>query len=103
MPDNSDTDIKFYTANILQGGVGYPNYLNMPCSSIAGNVVINANINVTNCESLRKLFMHEIGHVLGLGHVLSNNIMHWQFSTFRTFEGPQSGDIEGVVQLYGER
>ena len=102
-PDNSQTDIKFFVANIRQSGVGYPNYPEAPCNALAGHVIVETDLSIIDCDALRNFYMHEIGHVLGLGHVSSPNIMNSSYSVFRDLEGLQDGDIEGVRQLYGER
>lgn len=99
--DNSETDLKFYVANIRQSGVGYPNYPEAPCNALAGHVIIETDLSLRSCDELRNFFMHEIGHVLGLGHVSSPNIMNSSYSVFRDLEGLQEGDIQGIRQLYG--
>ena len=103
MPDNSDSDIKFFVADIRQSGIGYPNYSDDYCRALAGMVVIKKDLSISNCNTLYNFFLHEIGHVLGLGHVNTNNIMNSDFSVFNSFNGLQAGDKLGIIQLYGDK
>ncbi|MTI23281.1 matrixin family metalloprotease [Fulvivirga sp. RKSG066] len=102
LPANSDTDIQFYVAAILQSAVGFPNYQEDPCTILSGDVVFDANSKEKSCHGFYINALHEIGHVLGLGHVNSKNVMVTGESKF-SFKGLQSGDIEGIIQLYGPR
>lgn len=103
LPENSETDIKFFIADIRQSGIGYPNYPESPCSSLAGHVIIQSDLRITDCNALNIFLTHEIGHVLGLGHVNTNNIMNSDYSIFKNLNGLQSGDIQGITELYGEK
>jgi len=103
LPDNSESDIRFFVADIRQSGVGFPNFPDSPCNIMGGDLVIQTNIWTTNCDILRNFFLHEIGHVLGLGHVGTVNIMSSDFTIIEDLEGLQSGDVEGIIQLYGPR
>jgi len=103
MPDNSDSDLKFYVAEIRQSGIGYPNYVDPSCIDMAGQIVIQANLELGGCRVMRNFFMHEIGHSLGLGHVRMTNIMSPEFVVLESLPGLQDGDVEGVIQLYGSR
>ena len=98
--DNSLSDIIFLAANIENSNVGYPNFGDELCSKIAGHVIFNANR--TNCNVFYLLALHEIGHVLGLGHVGTNNIMR-PGVTSSSLEGLQVGDIAGIVSIYGKK
>ncbi|MEL6276541.1 MAG: matrixin family metalloprotease, partial [Bacteroidota bacterium] len=103
LQDNSESDIRLFVADIRQSGVGFPNFPDSPCDIMGGDLIIQTNIWTTDCNILHNFFLHEIGHVLGLGHVGTANIMTANFTTIEDLEGLQSGDIEGIVQLYGPR
>ena len=66
---------------------------------------INRWTNSTNNYRLfRNVMMHEIGHGLGLTHVLPNNHTKLMQSFISTaFDGPQFDDILGAHRLYGDR
>ena len=89
------SDISIILANINQGGLGYPAFTNEPCHQIAGSLVMNPK-NKTYSSAL-----HEIGHVLGLGHVLSDNVMNPD--KFYTYDHLQSGDLAGIRTIYGSK
>ncbi|MEL6561072.1 MAG: matrixin family metalloprotease [Bacteroidota bacterium] len=99
-PDNSETDIRFFVADIRQSGVGYPNFSDDTCSGLGGNVVIKNNVSIRDCQQFYLFVLHEIGHVLGLGHVSTYNIMNPE--TIRSgIEGLQEGDVKGITEIYG--
>lgn len=100
---NSDSDIKIFVADIRQSGVGFPNFPSAECNVLGGTLVIQADLWTDDCTTMYKFFLHEIGHVLGLGHVGSRNIMNADFEVINELEGLQIGDIEGVLQLYGPK
>lgn len=51
---------------------------------------------------LRYTFLHELGHVIGLNHVLSRqSVMGFRYQ--ETHSRPQAADIAGAVRLYGNR
>jgi len=102
LPENSDSDIQFYVAAILQSAVGYPNYSESPCDILSGDIVFDANSSEKSCSAFHINALHEIGHALGLGHVSSQNIMETGVSKF-SLNGLQSGDIAGAQQIYGEK
>lgn len=53
---------------------------------------------------LRNALMHEIGHALGLDHVVSSDAKFLMESTLDvTFDGPQLDEIRGLHYLYGDR
>lgn len=86
------TDITVIVASIEQGGIGYPAFVAEPCKQIAGYLILN-----TKNGNKPKLSLHEIGHVLGLGHVSSNNVMNPN----QSYDELQPGDIAGVQSIYG--
>ncbi len=102
LPENSESDIRFYVADIVQSGIGYPNFSNNQCKELAGNVIIQSNVRVNNCNQFYAFVLHEIGHVLGLGHVNSSNIMNPGFSSLK-LSILQSGDSTGIIEIYGKK
>jgi Matrixin len=96
---NESADIKIIVADIEQASIGYPNYNQSPCSDIKGQIIFKRN--EYNCSNIYGAILHEIGHVLGLGHVNSQNVMHPSRST--SYNNLQSGDILGVQSIYGSR
>lgn len=96
--EDSDSDIRIFAADIVQSGIGYPNFGTGTCNSFSGNVVIKPNSRFDDCELFYNFVLHEVGHALGLGHVDSENIMNPN----ELENGLQSGDIEGIQALYGE-
>jgi hypothetical protein len=97
---NENADIKIIVADIEQSSsIGYPNFNQSPCSNIKGQIIFKRN--EYNCSNIYGAMLHEIGHVLGLGHVNSQNVMHPSQST--TYSQLQSGDILGVQSIYGVR
>lgn len=102
LPENSESDIQFYVAAIMQSAVGFPNYSEDPCNTLSGDVIFDANSKEKSCEAFYISALHEIGHVLGLGHVSAQNVMEPGSSKF-SLQGLQEGDILGVQQIYGEK
>lgn len=101
MVDNSDADIKIFVADIIQSGIGYPNFLESECNLLKGTLIIKTQISIENCDDFFAFSMHEIGHVLGLGHVTTANVMSKDFFGYH-FEGLQEGDKKGIIEIYGE-
>ena len=101
-PENSNTDIQFFVADIKQSGVGFPNFTEEPCSIIGGDVILQSDLNVDECNTFYLFVLHEIGHTLGLGHVSTQNIMNPDYHLY-DLNGLQTGDIEGIIQIYGEK
>ncbi|GAA5024967.1 hypothetical protein GCM10011506_09020 [Marivirga lumbricoides] len=101
LPQNSNSDIQFYTAAIFQSAVAFPNFTDTSCKTLSGDVIFNANSKEKSCNAFYINALHEIGHVLGLGHVNSSNIMAPDESKF-DLPGLQKGDISGIQQIYGK-
>lgn len=101
MAEDSNSEIRFFAADILQSGIGYPNFGEGNCGSFSGNVVIKLNSRFDTCDLFYRFMLHEIGHALGLGHVDSDNIMNPAFD-IQSLDQLQQGDIEGARALYGE-
>jgi hypothetical protein len=92
--DYRTTDVKIIVAEISQDGLGYPPFLSLPCHELAGLMIFKPK---SNCESYYHSALHEAGHVLGLGHVASNNVM----KPGHSYDELQPGDIKGIQSLYG--
>lgn len=103
LPDNSRSDIKIYVAKIERAGIGIPNLNTDTCKEIGGQIIFNPfdYYFPSECDKIFLFSLHEIGHVLGLGHSSENNIMSIG-STVDSIKGLQSGDIEGIQQIYGK-
>ena len=95
----NSSDITFIAANIEQGGLGYPAFADDLCSTIAGQVVFDIPTR-NSCAGFYNLALHEIGHVIGLGHVASRNIMNDKIHDLYEL---QIGDIAGAQSIYGEK
>ncbi len=102
LPENSSSDIRFFVADIIQSGIGYPNFSDSPCSTIKGTLIIQKNISIESCSDFYLFALHEIGHVLGLGHTTSESIMNSEFLDY-DFTELQEGDKMGIIEIYGER
>jgi len=95
--DVNIANIRFAAAEI-DISVGYPPYVDDLCSLLSGLVIFGIPSRNT-CDGFQNLALHEIGHVLGLGHVNSDNVMNTDYSL------PElgSGDIRGIQAIYGEK
>lgn len=96
--ESVEGNIRFIAGSIQQGGVGFGNFTDDVCASVAGQIAIGIPTRNT-CDGFYSLVLHEIGHALGLGHVSSANVMNpsLQLTTL------QPGDIKGVESLYGPK
>ena len=94
---NENADIKIIVADIEQPAIGYPNFNQSTCVDIKGQIIFKRN--EYTCLNIYGAILHEIGHVLGLGHVNSRNVMHPSQST--SYTQLQPGDILGVQSIYG--
>ncbi|MDF1698246.1 MAG: matrixin family metalloprotease [Saprospiraceae bacterium] len=100
--ENSNSDIRFFVADIKQSGIGFPNFQESLCKEIGGDIIIKSNVKYNDCSSFYRFILHEVGHVLGLGHVTTNNIMNQNALTLG-IDGIQEGDIEGIIEIYGPK
>jgi len=97
--DDSAADIKIFSYDRNTPNLGYPNYQDELCAELAGFLILD-NDPITDCENFYSLCLHEIGHILGLGHVSTVNVMNPDLIN-RPFKELQEGDIEGIQSLYG--
>ncbi len=73
-----------------------------------GDMVIDTDDNFfnsmgNNSRRLRNVLMHEIGHGLGMNHVIAGNSRQLMEPTINTsFDGPQLDDIRAIQRLYGD-
>ena len=49
MPEDSESQIRFYIAGIQQSGLGYPNYFAGRCTSLSGQIVLQPESRFTSC------------------------------------------------------
>ena len=99
--DNVLSNIQFIAAKELDNvATGFPNYQDELCSKLRGRIIMTDH-RITDCSRFYVLCLHEIGHVLGLGHVGSQNVM--KSGLKENYEGLQDGDIKGIIEIYGEK
>lgn len=101
-PGNELSDITIASAFVplstsggLVGGLGHPAFVSEPCKQIAGLLVLSSKF-----QQSPRVIIHEMGHVLGLGHVSSENIMNP--NTYK-YDHLQPGDIAGIQSIYGSK
>ncbi len=99
--DNSESNIQFIAAKEVNNNTGGPNYQDELCGAIRGKIVMKDS-KIADCHNFYILCLHEIGHVLGLGHVSSPNVMK-QGQEKYSYTGLQEGDIEGIIAIYGDK
>ena len=99
--DQENSDLKIVCANINdKAGIGWLRCLNDSCTKPEGFVFFkNEPLNEDNFYSLA---LHEIGHVIGLCHSNSSNIMSHSGTSYN-FTQLQAGDIEGAISIYGPK
>lgn len=97
---SAGSSIVLIVGDIGPGAVAYPPFSDGKCQAIAGQVIFDIPDRNT-CDRFLNLAMHEIGHVLGLGHVGSENIMNPDWDD--TVTELQPGDITGVQSIYGAK
>ncbi len=98
MPDNSESDIQVFVAEVSTGGNGFPNMTSSVCRELSGHMILSPSY-TQDCDRFYLYVLHELGHVMGLGHSSGDNIMG-AIST--RHQGLQPGDIKGMQQIYGE-
>ena len=92
------SDIVLLVGDIGPGAVAYPPFVDEKCQAIAGQVIFDIPTR-NSCDRFMNLALHEIGHVLGLGHVGSDNVMNPDWDD--TVTELQPGDIAGIQSIYG--
>ena len=101
--DNSDSDIKIFSAYVNTGGIGFPNIEIPDCAAVAGQIILDPSYaNITTCKPFFNYALHEIGHTLGLGHSARGNIMGDDILS-SDMDGLQAGDIKGIIEIYGNK
>jgi hypothetical protein len=96
--DDMQSDITFITGDIEQSGLGYPPFTENECIPLSGQIILQYG--QQECPGIYALALHEIGHCLGLGHVLSPNIMNPNYIGLTEL---QSGDSAGILAIYGQK
>ncbi len=99
LPDDSDSHLKLFAAEINTLGLGVPNIPISPCDLISGHIILSPRY-TTDCDVFYLYVLHESGHALGLGHSGSGTVMGDDMRS-TDIKGPQPGDIAGLRQIYG--
>ncbi|MEL6390138.1 MAG: matrixin family metalloprotease, partial [Bacteroidota bacterium] len=96
-----DSNIKIYIADVSSGGNGFPRFSDSPCDALNGIIILDPAVsNALTPVVFRAYALHEIGHVMGLGHCQAGNLMSTQ-SQRTGVTDLQPGDVEGILQIYG--
>lgn len=98
LEDDSDSDIKIFVSAVRTKGNGFPNFESSPCNQLAGHMILSPSYTY-DCQIFYAYVLHELGHVLGLGHSDPENLMG---SINTNAEGLKDGDIKGIRAIYGE-
>jgi hypothetical protein len=76
------------------GAYANPQFIDAACNQTAGLLIMHSKYKPTS-----RIVIHEMGHVLGLGHVASRNAMNPNGN----YEHLQPGDIAGIQSIYGSK
>jgi len=94
----AEVQIYFSTSTLITGGIGFPAFADEGCADFATRMIID--VSNSACSDMTNVALHEIGHLIGLGHVGSENIM---FPSITGRAELQPGDIAGAQAIYGPR
>ncbi len=94
----AEVQVYFSRSTIITGGIGFPAFADEGCADFATRMIID--VSNSACEDMTNVALHEIGHLIGLGHVGSENIM---FPSITGRSELQAGDIAGAQAIYGPR
>ena len=86
----------FFGTRIPGTGFGFPRNSEEACESFSSRIFLNTD--EINCDLIDFVALHEIGHMIGLGHVGTSNIMGTEDLGFRSL---QPGDVAGAQAIYG--
>jgi len=91
----------------IDGPSGVLAWSEMPCGNVtqlqqkfdSSEVWVVADQPAANVIDFVRVACHEIGHVLGMPHIATGNLLAPYYST--TIRKPQAGDIQEMVSRYG--
>ncbi|KAK1432822.1 hypothetical protein QVD17_09723 [Tagetes erecta] len=103
---NSDLKISWEMGDHGDGSVFVNGVLAHAYSPPDGRFHYNANQNwaigaKASAFDVETVALHEIGHLLGLGHSQYQNAIMWSMISSGTVKGLNSDDIQGIKALYG--